>query len=97
MLFRSNLPDITTSLKIKYNLFNQIDPLNKIKIEPLKTAEMLMLSVNTSTTVGMIKKINSTEIEISLKIPIVPFKGDDVGIARNINNHWRLIGHGEII
>ena len=58
---------------------------------------MLMLSVNTSTTVGIVKKVNKEEIELSLKIPIVPFKGDNVGIARNLNNHWRLIGHGEIL
>jgi translation initiation factor 2 gamma subunit (eIF-2gamma) len=27
----------------------------------------------------------------------VAFKGDNIGIARNIEGHWRLIGWGEII
>ncbi len=87
------LPDITSALKIKYSLFNN----SKTKILPLKTSETLMLSVNTSTTVGIVKKVSDKEAELSLRIPIVPFKGDNIGIARNINNHWRLIGHGEIL
>jgi len=58
---------------------------------------MLMLSANTSVTVGVIKKLSNSQAELSLRIPIVPFKGQKVGIARNINNHWRLIGYGEIL
>ena len=48
-------------------------------------------------TVGVVKHIKRDVIEMSLKIPLVPFKGDNVGIARNVNNHWRLIGYGEIV
>jgi len=32
-----------------------------------------------------------------LNIPIIALKGDNVGVARNINGHWRLIGFGEIV
>ena len=56
-----------------------------------------MLSVNTTTTVGQIKKIDKKNIDLSLRIPVVPIKGDSVGIARNIRGHWRLIGFGEIV
>ena len=31
------------------------------------------------------------------KIPIIAIKADNVGLARNIKGHWRLIGFGEII
>jgi len=94
------LPEITSEVKLKYNLFPEIFGAitqSKTEVDPLKTTEMLMLSVNTSVTVGNIKKLENGQAEISLKIPIIPFKGDKVGIARNINNHWRLIGYGEII
>ena len=67
------------------------------KVEPLKTKEMLMLSINTTITVGTVEKIKNSEIELNLNIPIVALKGDNVGIARNINSHWRLIGWGEVI
>ncbi len=58
---------------------------------------MLMISINTSVSVGIVKKVSAHEVELSLKIPVVPFKGENVGIARNSNNHWRLIGFGEIL
>jgi translation initiation factor 2 gamma subunit (eIF-2gamma) len=60
---------------------------------------MIMLSVNTTITVGTVEKIipDKNELELSLNIPIIALKGDNAGIARNVNNHWRLIGFGEII
>jgi len=92
-----NLPEITHDLKIKPNLFPEISEESKSKIEPIKNKEMLMLSVNTTITVGIVEKINKNgEIEISLNLPIVPLKNDNVGIARNFNGHWRLIGWGII-
>ena len=89
------LPEITTKLKIKYNLFKEF-PGALAQIQPLKMSETLMLSINTSVTVGIITKLTQSEAEFSLKIPIVPFKNSKIGIARSINNHWRLIGYGEI-
>jgi translation initiation factor 2 subunit 3 len=68
-----------------------------VKVDAIKPSEMLMLSVNTSITGGMVKTIKGDVAEFSLKVPIVPNKGDNVGIARSINNHWRLIGYGEIL
>jgi len=58
---------------------------------------MLMLSVNTTITVGTVEKISKDEVEFNLNIPIVALKGDNVGIARRVEGHWRLIGYGEII
>mgnify|MGYP001609000134 FL=1 len=83
---------------MKFSVFPELfGSATKTKIEPLKTPETLMLSVNTSVTVGIIKKISGNEIYLSLRIPIIVFKGSKIGIARNINNHWRLIGYGELI
>ncbi|MBP7708349.1 translation initiation factor IF-2 subunit gamma [Candidatus Pacearchaeota archaeon] len=93
-----SLPEITTEIKIKFNLFPEVFGTGSTeKTGELKTMEMLMLSINTSTTVGTVKKIKGNEAELTLKIPIVPLKGDSIGIARNINTHWRLIGVGEIV
>ncbi len=94
----NSLPEITDKIKIKYSLFPEVLGVQeKIKTENIKPTELLMLSVNTTTTVGRVQKIKGNEVEFSLKIPIVPIKGDTVGIARNISNHWRLIGFGEIM
>ncbi|MBU2562444.1 MAG: translation initiation factor IF-2 subunit gamma [Nanoarchaeota archaeon] len=95
---KDNLPEISHTIKIKTKLFEKVlGTTENTKVEPLKTKEMLMLSVNTTITVGTIEKIKDKDIELSLNIPVVALKGDNVGIARNINGHWRLIGWGEVI
>jgi len=92
------LPGLAENIKVKYNLFPEIfGILGHTKVEALKPSEIILLSVNTSMSLGVIKKLHGDVIELSLKIPMVPFKGDNAGIARNINNHWRLIGYGEIL
>jgi len=95
---KNNLPEIIHNIKIKSELFKEVLGMEKKeKVEPFKTKEMLMLSVNTTITVGTVKTIKGDEIELDLNIPIVALKGDNVGIARNIDKHWRLIGFGEIL
>jgi len=92
------LPEMSTTLNVRFEIFPEVFGVSgHVKVEQIKLSEMLMLSINTSMTVGIVKKIKKDTIELSLKIPIVPFKGDNVSIARNINNHWRLIGYGEVL
>lgn len=92
------LPEIATSIKIKYALFPEIAGMaGNTKVDSLKMSEMILCSINTSMTLGVIKKLSPKEIELSLKVPVVPSPGENIGIARNINNHWRLIGYGEML
>jgi len=91
------LPEISSFIKIKFNLFKEIFGEKNIVIEQIRIPELLMLSVSTSITVGTVKKVKGNECELSLRIPIVPFKSENIGLARNISGHWRLIGFGEII
>jgi translation initiation factor 2 subunit 3 len=95
---KGNLPEITHKLIIKTKLFNEVFGMEQPqKVEPIKTKEALMLSVNTTITLGIVEKITKENVELSLNIPIIALKGDNTGIARNINGHWRLIGFGEIL
>ncbi len=95
---KNTLPEISHSIKIKSELFEEVSGIQSHqKVEPLKTKEMLMLSVNTTISVGVVEKISKDDVELSLNIPVVALKGDNVGIARNIAGHWRLIGWGEIV
>jgi len=89
------LPEITYNLKIKTKLFKEVLGTSEHKsTEPIKPRETLMMNVNTTITVGIVVKITGDEVEFSLSIPIVALPGDNVGIARNIDRHWRLIGWG---
>ncbi|MAG07769.1 translation initiation factor IF-2 subunit gamma [Candidatus Pacearchaeota archaeon] len=92
------LPDVTDNLKIRAEHFKVVFGVEEsAKVEDYKVGEMLMLSVNTSTTVGKIVKISGDELELKLSIPVVGFKGNYIGIARNLKGHWRLIGFGEVL
>ena len=95
---KGNLPEIQNKAKIKVKLFKEVIGTEKKQpVENIKVNEMILLSVNTSVTVGQVIKIQQDNIELSLKIPIVPLKGNKIGVARNLQGHWRLIGWGEIV
>ncbi len=97
---KGKLPEITYKIKIKINLLQEIFGLKGHKsVEPIKTKELLMLSINTNTSVGSVEKVSKekNEIKINLNIPVVALKEDNVGIARNIEGHWRLIGFGKVL
>jgi translation initiation factor 2 subunit 3 len=92
------IPEISSKLKMQFNLFKEVYGLGRHQeVEDIKSQELLLLSVNTSITIGTVIKLRGKEAELNLRIPVVGFKGDNVGIARNIEGHWRLIGWGEII
>ena len=95
---KKTLPEISYNIRIKKQFFEEVLGIeNHKKVEEIKTKEMLMLNVNTTITVGTVENIQDNEIRLNLKIPVVALKGDNVGIARNIDGHWRLIGWGEVI
>jgi translation initiation factor 2 subunit 3 len=95
---KNGLPELKHKLKLEAKLFDEVFGLGTgKKAEQFKTKEFLMLSINTTITVGTVEKISKNELELSLNIPIVALKGDNAGIARNIEGHWRLIGWGKIV
>jgi len=94
---KGQLPEIVYKIKLEKNLFNEVlGAEGHLKVGELKLGDMLMISANTSISVGKIIKIDEENIELELNIPIVPFKGDNVGLAKNIDGHWRLIGFGVV-
>ena len=91
------LPSPILKLKLKYGLFPEVFGIGgHNKVEDLKKGEILMLSINTSITGGSIGNLSKDIAELDLKVPVVIFQGDNVGIARNVKGHWRLIGYGEV-
>jgi len=95
---KGNLPDIKHKIKIKYKLFDEVlGSEEQKKVDELKTKEMLMLSVCTTISVGTVESIKNGEAVLNLNIPVVAIAHDQIGLARNVGGHWRLIGWGEIV
>jgi translation initiation factor 2 subunit 3 len=95
---KGKLPEISHKIKIKKELFKEILGTSEHqKVEPIKTKELLMLSINTTITIGTVEKISGNDLELNLNVPVVALKGDNAAIARNMGGHWRLIGFGEIL
>jgi len=95
---KGNLPEISHKLDIQPKFFEEVLGIKEHKkVEPIKTKELLMLNINTTITLGNVEKISDDKIEFILNIPIIALKEDKVGIARNIDGHWRLIGFGKVL
>ena len=90
-------PPVVYELKLKINLFEEVVGAREAtKVESLKMNEALLLSINTSVTVGIITLLKGKEAKLSLKLPVAAIKGSNIGIARNLQGKWRLIGYGVI-
>jgi translation initiation factor 2 subunit 3 len=94
----NGLPEIAYNLKLKASHFSEVEGTETHeKIDDFRINDLLMLSVNTSISVGKVVKVSENELSLELNIPVISFKGDSVGIAKNLGGHWRLIGVGEVI
>jgi len=95
---KGKLPDASYTLKLRTTLFKEILGAEKeTAVTPIKVNEPILLSINTSISVGMVTKVKGSDVELALKIPLVSIKGSKVGMARNLAGHWRLIGWGEAL
>ncbi len=57
---------------------------------PLKSAEPLVISVGTATSIGVITKLKGGALTLKLKRPIYAEKGQKVALSRRMGQRWRL-------
>lgn len=95
---KDKLPGIVNAVKMKFTLFKEVIGIQeKRNVDALRAGELLLLSISTAITIGNVIRVKGNEAELSLRIPVVPLKGESIGIARNIQGHWRLVGYGELM
>ena len=91
------LPPVVHALALQVHLFGHvIGTKEKLKIEPFKQYEQLMLNVGTATTVGIVQGAGKT-MKLILRRPVCASKGDKVAIARQVQGRWHLIGYGIVL
>ena len=69
----------------------------EMEIEPIKMNEPLMINAWTTKSLGIVKSIKDSVVEMNLGIPICIRSGEKIILSRRINQKWRLIGYGIII
>lgn len=91
------LPPVFDKIVIEANLLERVvGSAEDLKVEKIKTSEVLMLNVGVTTTAGVVTSAREKDAEISLKLPICADKGQRIAISRRIGGRWRLIGYGII-
>jgi len=91
------LPAIRNALKLEIHLLERVvGAKDKLLVDPIRLGENLMLNVNTSATVGIIKEHGKDWVSVVLKLPVCAELKSRVTISRLIGSRWRLIGYGII-
>lgn len=92
------MPPILNKLTLETNLLKRVvGTKEELTVEDIKTSELLMLNVGTTTTVGVVTSVSDGKTHIRLKLPVCVDKGMRTAISRRIGARWRLIGHGKIL
>lgn len=95
--FKDKLPPILESLKLKTFLLKRVvGAKDKLVVDQIRIGEPLMLNVNTTATVGVVKELSKDIITCVLKLPVCAYPESRVTISRMVGTRWRLIGYGLI-
>ncbi len=95
--YPGELPPIKDDFVMNVNLFDKVVGMEKEKnVEEIKTREPLMLTVGSSTTVGVVTSAREEEAAVRLKRSVCAEEGQRIAISRRIKGKWHLIGHGVI-
>jgi translation initiation factor 2 subunit 3 len=89
------LPKLWHGLKLEVHLLERVvGSKEDLEVEPIKKGEVLLLNVNSSSTVGMVTELGKNLFSCKLKIPVCADLGSRVTVSRRIGTRFRLIGYG---
>ena len=91
------LPPILDSIRVEYKLLDRVVGLKEeVRVEPIRRGEMLMITVGTAITLGIVQSVSKDYFEAKLRRPVVAWDGARVAFSRRIHGRWRLIGWGYV-
>ncbi len=92
-----HLPPVRSTLTIEYQLLERVIGVKEfVKIQPIRPREIIMLTVGTAITLGIVTKVTKDMLEIALRRPVAAFDGDRVALSRQVLGRWRLVGWGTV-
>ncbi len=88
------LPPVSQKIRLKATLLDRVlGAQREIKVERIRTSEMLAVTVGTTVASGKVTSARGDEVELALNRAVTVFPGSRVAISRRLNA-WRLIGFG---
>jgi translation initiation factor 2 subunit 3 len=91
---QGTLPQPLNMINLEPHLFQfVVGTKEKLKLEPFKQYEPLMINIGTATTVGVIQSAGKI-LKLLLRKPVIANNGDKVALARQVQARWHLIGYG---
>jgi translation initiation factor 2 subunit 3 len=88
------LPPVSQKIRLKATLLDRVlGAQREIKVEKIRTSEVLAVTVGTTVASGKVTSARGDEVELSLNRAVTVFAGSRVAISRRLNA-WRLIGYG---
>ncbi|MFH1916553.1 MAG: translation initiation factor IF-2 subunit gamma [Nanoarchaeota archaeon] len=92
------LPPVWYDLTLETHLLERVvGSEEELKVDNIKLGEMLMLNVNSASTVGVVTELGKNKFMCKLKLPICAEKDAKITISRRIGTRFRLIGYGVIL
>ena len=89
------LPPVWEQVSMEVQLLDRaVGTRGSQRVEALRTREPLMLTVGTSTTVGLPTQVKDSRVDATLKLPVCAPDGQRIAISRRIEGRWHLIGYG---
>ncbi len=92
------LPPAADEIKIETDLFDHVIGIEGFqKVEPIRTNDVLMITVSIAKTVGRVASARGNVAQLKLKIPVCAEKGSRVSLSKQIQGRWHLIGWGKLL
>jgi len=97
-----HLSDVYTEIQISFFLLGRLigvktdEGKKASKVRKLEKNEVLMVNIGSLSTGGRVVAVKADLAKLSLKQPVCTEAGEKIALSRRVDNHWRLIGWGEI-
>ena len=89
--------DAGDTLSIETNLLDRVVGTKNVQdMGELKTREPLVLTVGTSTSLGVPITLKENIVNLKLRMPVCAHVGQRIALSRQVDGKWHLIGYGII-
>ncbi|CAH2080211.1 unnamed protein product [Thlaspi arvense] len=97
------LPDVFVEIEVSFVLLTRLIGVStkgteeKTRVSKLSKGETLMVNIGSMSTGAKVIGVSKGRLRMQLTRPVCTSTGEKVALSRRVENHWRLIGQGQIM